>query len=294
MKIILSFFLIINMVWSVNAQIPIADYKKEIKELRTTQSIQEYWNNLAKIQVDTISELKKTQSISTTRLIDSLSISTMVRIALMIEKFKSKDIANHYWLPSLCFLQSNNTQACLVFCPIVIRNYNFAPELQEFTENNTFENNITMSLSMLNYNYLLNPENDVLTLKYYKIFERKKVKNIAEKLCAIYENSKSIHEKSQMNSIGVWRAKIIDNKSINADLWLKNIEINQMSDNQYYMNFDINGAKIMNLLERKTEKDSMVFKPLNGPFGWSFVYEKGKLFLNNENGKVLIEYELIN
>ncbi len=71
---------------NVVAQIPVEKYRNEILNLKSEEAIKDYWSEIYAIDQDTLLNLPVTNI----TVYDSLSISNMIRTALMFEIHKSK------------------------------------------------------------------------------------------------------------------------------------------------------------------------------------------------------------
>lgn len=273
-RYILIFLIFFNCDNAVKAQIPIDTYKKDITNLKTVKDINEYWQNLHKIDQEILVKLKNIKEA------DSLSIDLMIRTALMFEIHSDTVYESTNVVPILNFSHNNKGIASLAFWPIIMKCKEKGGVINSFGGMFPAYELEVVSLNFYNYS-LLNQESRYPDL--IKMLDKKSDEKVSSNLIAVFENLKKNNELTKIESLGKW----ILQPSVN----LKEdgfFEFLVLSDNNIYIKKNESVQKLI-LIEKTTT--SNIYRIEKEPFGWFYKFEEGRnLSLLDENGMVLIEY----
>lgn len=247
------------------------DYKNEISVLQTDVEIKSYWNQLylndqesLKIDSDSVKKF------------DSISITQMMKTALMFEIHgdKAYKFTNH--VPSLNLSHNYFGTSSLAFWPIV-------------------KLCIKERIDLLQYPaYQL--ECITGTLFDYSIyFQKEKHQNLLNKLDKIESNTVSkdlfetlnyqaeLNKLKEVTVIGKWRRQQFED-SLDDGFF----EIIEMSDGKIYYS---RGERLQKLELIKSEADDKFYRIVNEPFGWYYSLSKnGNLKLIDDKDSILISY----
>lgn len=257
------------------AQIPLEQYKTEIKNLKTADDIELYWGKLYEID-QTVLVYEKDISKS-----DSISIDLMIRTALL---FQIHDTIGYNrfgnLLPVLNLAHSSLGTCQLIYWPIIEKCAKIGGGIESHGGTYPAYELETVTLNFYNFS-LLNQE-----LKYPDLLNKLKGKeydSIVNRLSSIFFDQKSIYKLSEQKVIGAWINQPFSNLKEESSF-----EFVVMSDGNYYVK---QHDRFQKLNQTNKKKGKRIFSIENEPFGWTYCLGKDKnLVLLDEKGEILIRY----
>lgn len=269
---LLSFFSL-NLCFS---QILVENYKDEIRNLKSDTEFENYWKQLLDIDQNILVNTKDHKKA------DSISLSLMVRTALLFEIHGDKIFKPNIYLPILNLSHNEIGESSIVFWPIIEKCSKVGGIIDNF--GGVFPTYEIECVSLDFYNYSLIEEKN--KEKYAELREKLnqiKTDNIVTALIESYNYKKKLYTLKEIKSIGKWSLQRIKNEILD-----ESFEFIKMSDNNIYIK---QNNKIQKLIMFKKHKGVKIFKIENEPFGWNYeLLKNGTLFLKDDKNEVLIQY----
>ena len=275
MKKLLLFSLLTLSINSI-AQIPVDDYRKEIKALKSENQIFEYWEELKRIDQEIL--LKS----SNQKIFDSISISNMVRTALLFEIHGQNVYKPNITVPILNLSHNYNLQSNINFWPIIEICKNVGGIIESF--GGEFPTYPLESVSLTSYNYsLLNEKGRLPYLR--KQLSKNDSNSIVKGLLSTFEELKRQEDLKIIEKFDQWKNEPFQN--FYEDGYF---ELVRMSDNCLY--FLKNGRLTKLKIIENVYYDILILE--KDPFNWHYKYSNdGKLSLFDQNDEILIKYSKI-
>lgn len=248
-------------------------YTTEILALKTEAEIDAYWDNLQYLDQNAL----KTGRYSVIEQ-DSISITHMMRTALMFEIHGVKAYKLNNIVPEMHFTHNNFGPSSLVFWPIIkacvkvrgnTKIFDYPAYQLEGITNNFYDYSIYGQKEK--YNSLIS--------KLEKIESDK----VSHDLMDVLNYQKSLLDLKELKYIGKWFRQQI--KGLNESDYF---EFVKMSNGETYCK---EGGRLQKLELIKSEKNSISYRIEKEPFGWSYkLKNNGDLSLIDDKETVLINY----
>lgn len=265
---------------SCHSQIPIEKFRAEIEKLNTEKEISEYWNKLYKIDQEI---LVNTRDL---RIADSISVSNMIKTALIFEKHGTKGFnSNGYsgFVPILNLSHNRIGQSQIAYWPIIEKCAEIGGAIESFGGEYPAYQLESVSLTFYNYS-LFNQE-----AKYPDLVRKLsevETTDIIDELQNSFQNQTELRKLSEIAVLNRWYLQSSKNRIDEGEF-----SIVKMSDDNLYLK---KYGRIQKLELLKTKNSSKEYRIVNEPFGWKYVYgEDGSLSLVDEKNNELINYTLI-
>jgi hypothetical protein len=267
----LLFFFTTNFLF---AQIPVDEYRKEIINLTSEEQIGNYWAKLIKIDQEILLNTKDSKKI------DSISISNMIRTALLFEIHNDKIYKPNNYLPIINLSHNNISDCQIAFWPIIEKCKKTGGIIDTF--GGIYPAYELESISLTFYSYsLLNQE-----INYPNLIEKLTLlsnENVVDNLIVCFEKQKELEKLKVIKVLNKWHIEIFENTFEDGFF-----EFVKMSDKNIYIR---KKERLQKLICIKSNKELKIYQIENDPFGWTFEYKKdGSLFLKDENNNTLISY----
>lgn len=273
-KYFLPLFFISNFLF---AQIPVEEYRKEIINLTTEEQIDDYWAKLLKIDQEILVKTKDSKKI------DSISISNMIRTALLFEIHKDKIYKPNNYLPILNLSHNYIGECKIAFWPIIEKCKKTGGIIDDF--GGKYPSYVLESISLTFYSYsLLNHEE-----KYQNLISKLALlsnDNVVNNLVISFEKQKEIENLKEIKVLNKWHIEPIENTFEDGFF-----EFVKMSDKNIYLR---KSDRLQKLKCLESNKKTKTYQIENDPFGWTYEYsKKGDLVLKDENNNILFSYNKV-
>ncbi len=275
MKISFGCIAFILSILSINAQIPIEDYTKEINNLKTENDFVAYWK-----KIDSIDQLVLLKA-KDEKIRDSISIDNMIKTALVYkihgESIFKPNISAHIFNLSHNYFGDSS----LVFWPIIkVSKIYEQDNLKHFYPSYVLE---CISLPIYGYSFLRQDDKYERALKKLDALPDE---DIVSALLKAFEKQKRIKRLKPLKVIGTWKYKP-------SNLWEESennvFQFVKLEDNKLYFE---KFSQRHRLVQMKTIENKKILRVENEPFDWKFVlYDNGNLELVDENNEILIAYD---
>lgn len=273
MKNILYIFILFIFISSCSNRTLLNDYRKEVSELKTEAEINMYWDKLLKLDQDAL-EIGK----YTTEEHDSISITHMMRTALMLEIHGVKSYKSNNIVPEMHLTHNNYGPSTLAFWPIIKKCVTVRGDAKLIQypvyQLEAVANNF--------YGYSVYGENNrhANLLKKLNLIESN---SVSKDLYEVLNYQKKIKALDQVKVLGIWQKQSFKNiKELGF------FEFIELSDSNLYHKQNERLQKL-ELLEIKS--NSKIYRIEKEPFGWSFKLDSnGDLSLIDDENEVLIFY----
>lgn len=264
---------------SCYSQIPIEKFRAEIEKLDTEKQISGYWNKLYKIDQEILlntSDLRKA---------DSISISNMIKTALIFDIHGTKGYNSNGWSAFLTIINLSHNQigkSQIAYWPIIEKSKEIGGAVESFGGKYPAYQLESVSLTFYNYS-VFNQEDKYLNL--VKKMSGIKTEDIVNELSKSYEYQNNLRKLSEVAVLDTWNLQNHRDRIEKGEF-----SIVKMSDNGIYLK---KYGRIQRLKLIKEHKTSRIYRIENEPFDWKYVYgEDGSLSLIDEKNKELIKYTL--
>ncbi|WP_339876354.1 hypothetical protein [Olleya marilimosa] len=275
--------LLITLLLSISfsySQIPVEEYREEINKLKTEKEINEYWNDLYKLDQEV---LVKSSNLRTA---DSISISNMIKTAIILDIHETKGYNSGGYsgfLPILNLSHNYIGQSQLAYWSIIEKCAEIGGAIDSFGGKYPAYQLESVSLTFYNYS-LFNQEAKYPNLvnKLSKI----KTENIISELSKSFEYQNELRKLSEIAVLNSWYLQ--NHKDIIDE---GEFSIVKMSNNDIYLK---KYGRLQKLELLKTNNKSKVYRIENEPFNWNYIYgNAGSLSLIDEQENELIKYTLV-
>ncbi|KQC32380.1 hypothetical protein AAU57_02815 [Nonlabens sp. YIK11] len=275
-KLILFAFLIFISFSLCFSQIPVEKYREEIQNLKTEKQIDDYWNRLEKIDQEMLVFMNDIHES------DSLSISNMIRTALIFEIHGNQAYDQNNVVPILNLSHNWVNESQIAFWPIIEKCREVGGVIESFGGKYPAYELESISLSFYDYS-LVGQES-----KYPSLMKKLKEHEsdyIVDSLIKSFNNLERLKELSEINILHNWKRQ-----SFKGTTGAGIFSFVTMSDNEVYLK---RNGRIEKLILIETGINEKIFRLVNEPFGWTYVYgSEGSLSLVDEQRNILIEYTL--
>ena len=251
-------------------------YSDEISALQTEKDIKAYWQTL--YDLDQITYLKETKGHLQG---DSISISNMIRTALMFEIHGPEVYTTDNVVPILNLAHNYYDQSSLAFWPIIQACKKRGGIIESF--GGKFPAYPLEALSLTFYDFSLFQQDDRYDGLLAKL-NNKTYDNVSTALFELQDEQRRLSQLEVKDVIGKWhieRMKNIDEKGF--------FEIVKMSDNHLYLK---RKHRLQKLVSMKSNDQAKHYKIENEPFGWTYSLNQGDLRLIDDQGITLIDYNI--
>ncbi|WP_299886188.1 hypothetical protein [uncultured Lacinutrix sp.] len=251
----------------------IEQYKAEISALKTEEEIDAYWKKLHEMDQKALEKEKQD-----VRYHDSVSITHMLRTALMFEIHGSKTYKYNNIVAELHFTHNYFGVSNIAFWPIIKecvkvkgeKRVILYPAYQLEGMALTFYD-YTVSSQELKHNELLNTLNKIES------------DSVSKTLFEALKYQTKINNLKEVNVIGKWQRELF--KDVIEDGFF---EFVKMSDNSLYYR---KNKRLQKLEFIKSQADSKFYRIEKEPFDWSYeLKSNGDLSLLDNKNEILIEY----
>lgn len=271
------FVMLVTAIKSSIAQIPVEEYKKEILSLKTEQEIDNYWTKLHKIDQEILVETASIQAV------DSISISNMIRTALLFKIHGKKAYKPTNTVPILN-MSHNYIGGCqLAFWPVIEKCKEVGGIIENF--GGKFPAYQLEGIALTFYNYSLLGQQ----AKYEGLLEKLnhlKDNSLVEDLEACFKYQKELQGLREIEVLGKWHLQPF--KNVMEEEFF---EFVRMSDESIYIK---KRGHIQKLELIEPGEKTKIYRITDEPFGWTYAYgNDGSLVLRDEKKENLIEYTRI-
>ncbi|MFP4845671.1 hypothetical protein [Winogradskyella sp. PE311] len=258
------------------AQIPVNEYRKEINKLKSGSQLSDYWSKLYKIDQEILVHT------SDIKMADSISISNMIRTALVLEIHGIKAYNPNGFVPILNLSHNYIGQSQLAYWPIIERCAEVGGAIESF--GGKYPAYQLESVSLTFYNYSLFQQEE----KYSKLLNKLgeiKTESVVDALLKAFNNQNKLRELSETEVLHYWYLQ-----SSKDRIDKKTFSFVKMSDgNIYKKSYD----RIQKLKLIKTNSESKIYQIENEPFDWKYIYrQNGDLTLVDDYKNELIKYTI--
>ncbi|WP_405377754.1 hypothetical protein [Nonlabens sp. Asnod3-A02] len=261
------------------SQIPIKEYRAEIEQLETDAQINEYWNDLHKIDQEI---LVKTSDL---KIADSISISNMIKTSLIFDIHGTKGYNSRGYsgfLPILNLSHNYIGQSQIAYWPVIEMCAEIGGAIESF--GGKYPAYQLESVSLTFYNYSLYNQEEKYPILVSKLSEIKTL-NIADELLKSFKHQNQLRKLSEVAVLNKWYRQSFKDRIDEGEF-----SIVKMSDDNLYLK---KYGRIQKLELIKTRAESKTYRIENEPFGWNYVYgNDGSLTLIDEKENQLIKYTL--
>ncbi|OIQ26935.1 MAG: hypothetical protein BM564_13605 [Bacteroidetes bacterium MedPE-SWsnd-G2] len=261
------------------SQIPVEKYREEIKKLKTEKEINEYWNDLYKLDQEV---LVKSSNLRTA---DSISISNMIKTAIIFEIHGTKGYnsnGNSGLLPILNLSHNYIGQSQIAYWPIIEQCLEIGGAIKSFGGKYPAYQLDCVSLTF--YNYSLFNQKEKYSILINKLSELETL-NIVDELLKSFQYQNELRKLSEVAVLNSWHRQSFKDQPDEGEF-----SIVKMSDDNLYLK---KYGRIQKFELLKANNKYKEYKIENEPFGWKYIYgEDGSLSLIDEKDNELIKYTL--
>jgi hypothetical protein len=263
------------------SQIPIEKYRQEVEKLETETQINEYWNNLHKIDQEI---LVNTNNI---KIADSISISNMIKTSLVFDIHGTKGYNSRGYsgfLPILNLSHNYIGQSQIAYWSIIEKCAGIGGAIESFGGKYPAYQLESVSLTFYNYS-LVNQETKYPNL-VGKLSEIKTA-DIVDELLKSFEHQNELRKLSEVSVLNSWYLQSFKNRTRTDE---DDFSFVKMSDDNLYIK---KHSRIQKLELIENKEKSKIYRIENEPFNWTYIYgNDGSLYLIDENKNELIKYTL--
>jgi hypothetical protein len=261
------------------SQIPIEEYRAEIEKLETDTQVNEYWNDLHKIDQEIL------VNTSDLKIADSISISNMIKTSLIFDIHETKGYNSRGYSGFLSILNLSHNyigQSQIAYWPIIEKCAEIGGAIESF--GGKYPAYQLESVSLTFYNYSLFNQDEKYPILVSKLSEIESV-NIVDELLKSFRYQNELRKLSEVTVLNSWYRQSFKDRTDEGEF-----SIVKMSDeNVYLKKFD----RIQKLELIKAGAESKIYRIENEPFGWNYIYgNDGSLTLVDEKENELINYTL--
>ncbi|WP_299677064.1 hypothetical protein [uncultured Dokdonia sp.] len=278
MRLLKNILVFIGCVVFTSCTSSLADtYGKEISSLRTQEEIDAYWKELERIDQEILVGKEHT-----TAVYDSISISNMIRVALLFEVPEKESFHQKGPVPVVALSHNFNKDAAIAYWPVIVK----CAEKGGAIDQIGYPSYPLEAISMTFYGYSLFDQDE-----RYSDLVRKLNKSsggfVLSQLELAFKKEKRLQSLTETKSIGVWHIEATKNEKSKEVF-----EFVQMSDDAIYKK---SKGRIQKLVVSKTTDTAIIYKIENEPFDWYYQLEEtGDLILFDQHDKELIAYTKVN
>ena len=256
------------------SQIPVEEYRVEIENLKSEKHLNEYWNKLYKIDQEIL--------VNTTdlKIADSISVSNMIRTALIFDVHGTKSYNPNGFLPILNLSHNYIGQSQIAYWQIIEKCAEIGGAIASFGGKYPAYQLESVSLTFYNYS-LFNQETKYPNL--VRKLSEIKVVDIVDELLKSFEHQNELRKLSEVAVLNSWYLQSFKNRTEEGEF-----SFVKMSDDYVYLK---KYGRIQKLELIKTRNKSKIYRIENEPFGWNYIYgNDGRLTLIDSDKNELIEY----
>ncbi|WP_298899745.1 hypothetical protein [uncultured Psychroserpens sp.] len=254
-------------------------YTTEISALKTEQELKNYWKELH--DLDQITYLKETKGHLQG---DSISITNMIRTALMFEIHGDDVYTPDNVVPILNFTHNYIGDANLAFWPIIQKCKKTGGVIESF--GGKFPAYQLEGISITFYDFSLFRQDNKYNALLEKLNNKSYNTTVSETLFKIQEEQKKLAQLEIKDVVGKWHIERMNN-IVEKGFF----EFVKMSDNSLYLK---RKHRLQKLIPIETTDTYQNYKIENEPFGWTYKLSNGNLSLLDDKGTTLIDYNAYN
>ncbi|MCC4228983.1 hypothetical protein [Zunongwangia profunda] len=262
------------------AQIPLKSYKNNITSY-SQDSLIKVWDSLQYLDQKIL--LNENDVVK----YDSISISNMMKSALLINNFGVNQIEKTNIVPAMNFIHSLNYEEGYAYWPIIAK-ITSSESIQK-NMGGVYPNHILESFFTTMYNYSLLRTEDGVKMELLKKLNtnlKGSITTVPDNLLLVYEKLKSREALIIEKELGEWKVqqlKGIEEANQSFKLLL-------MNDSEYYIKIH---DRLIPLVFKKEENSGKIFTIKNDIFDWYYKFDGENLSLFNDKNKLLIKYNRI-
>jgi len=274
MRLLYNILVLIGSITFTSCTSSLADmYGKEISNLRSQEEINTYWEELERIDQEVLVGKEHVVAVY-----DSISISNMIRVALLFEMPEKKSFCQRGAMPVITLTHNFNKDANVAYWPVIVK----SAEMGGYVNEVGYPSYPLEAISTTFYDYSLFGQDE----RYPDLV--RKLNNLTggfviSQLELAYKKEKRLQGLTENTSMGSWFIEEVKNKKSK-----RIFEFIKMSDNAIYKK---SRDRIQKLITSETTDQSTIYKIENEPFGWYYQLNKtGDLVLFDQNNIALITY----
>ncbi|MDG5492508.1 hypothetical protein [Psychroserpens sp. SPM9] len=273
MKNISGIFLLF-LVFNCTSNPHLKTYTAEISALKTESDKEQYWKKLH--HLDQTVYLKETKGAMAG---DSISLTNMMRTALMFEIHGDEVYKLHNLVPILNFTHNYIGDSNLAFWPIILKCKNVGGSIDQF--GGGFPAYQLEGMSMSFYDYSLSGKDSEFP-RLLKKLEDKVYPKVSIELAKIYEEQFALSSLKEKKIIGQWNRQPAKNFEDGGPF-----EFVNMSDGNLYIR---HRHRLQKLIEISKTDTITTYKIKNEPFDWTYQLSNHTLRLVDDLNTTLITY----
>ncbi|MFC4632853.1 hypothetical protein ACFO3O_02985 [Dokdonia ponticola] len=245
-------------------------YGKEISNLRTQEEIDAYWKELERIDQKVLLDERDIATY------DSISISNMIRVALLFEVPGKESYLQKGAVPVVALSHNFNKDAHLAYWPVIVK----CAEMKGVIHDIGYPSYPLESFAYVFYDYSVFGQEE----RYPYLVEKLNKSTggfVISQLEVAFKQAKKLRQLTEENIIGSWFIE-----SIKGEKGKRTFEFIKMSDAAVYKK---SRGRLQKLIQSGT--DSKIYTIEKDPFGWYYeLSDSGDLRLFDQNDMELITY----
>lgn len=253
-------------------------YTKEVAQLKTESQKDTYWKTL--YDLDQVTYMQDTDNPISG---DSISLTNMMRTALMFEIHGNDIYKPNNTVPILNFSHSYIGDSNLAFWPIIQKCKSVGGIIESFGGQFPAYQLEGMSLTFYDYSLFYKAS------EYPRLLEKLNLRTypkVSTALAKIYEEQQVLHALKDIKVMGKWRRQHLSGTDDQGTF-----EFVRMSDDDLYLR---RKHRLQKLILINSDEHFKSYKIENEPFGWFYKLENGQLRLIDDQNNILITYNTYN
>lgn len=259
---------------SVTSQDLKSTYTAEINELKTEADIEAYWKKL--FELDQITYLEDTKDPVAG---DSISLTNMMRTALMFEIHGTEVYKPNNTVPILNFTHNYYGDSNLAFWPIIQECDKVGGVIESFGGQFPAYQLEGMALSFYDYSLF---EKEAHYPRLLQKLNRITYPKVSTELATIYNNQKALQQLNELKVIGEWHRQHEPGRPSDGTFTFVS-----MSDGNLYLRRE---HRLQKLIRLDSGEDVYTYRIHNEPFGWTYKLRDGQLSLIDDQNNTLMHY----
>lgn len=265
--------LCLGFTWTMTAQIPVEQYRTEIKTLGNSEDIQAYWKNLEHLDQNVL--LKADDVV----LRDSISIDNMIRTVLMLEIHGDEVLTPNVSVHILNLSHNEFGISNIAYWPVI----KSSKKIKQAVTEQLYPAYVLESIGFSFYGYSFLRKEDKYPRALNQLDKASMNNNTVDRLQMAYNKIKKYRELKDQKIVGTWHQQYFKNKEEKETFQF----ILKENREVYFKRYD----SLNRLVLHENSDNYKVYRVEDEPFGWSFKLEdSGKLTLLDHNKNVLIAY----
>lgn len=274
----ITILLVFLLTLCANSQDFITTYTTEITKLKTESEKDAYWNKI--YELDQFTYLRDTKDPISG---DSISLTNMMRTALMFEIHGTEAYKLNNTVPILNFTHNYISDSNLAFWPIIQECQKVGGVIESF--GGQFPAYQLEGIALSFYDYSLFDKASQYPRLLAKLTSKTYPK-VSTELATIYTNQKALQELNELRVIGEWMRQQAPGLTDNGTF-----EFVSMSDGNLYLRRE---HRLQKLIRLDSGDDVYTYRIHNEPFGWTYKLRDGQLSLIDDRNNTLIHYNTYN